>query len=114
MADLGPLWLSVRVASVATALIVLVGVPGRVPAGAAELPGQRPRFGDLDPAAGPAADGSGLPLAASPGAANLAGRMARSRFGRDPGLSLVGSGRCVGDHRLSAVPLADPRRVRGR
>ena len=28
MADLGPLWLSVRVATAATALIVLVGVPG--------------------------------------------------------------------------------------
>ncbi|MGZ3395198.1 MAG: molybdate ABC transporter permease subunit, partial [Isosphaeraceae bacterium] len=40
MADLGPLWLSVRVATVATALIVLLGVPGAFSLARLNFPGK--------------------------------------------------------------------------
>ena len=40
MADLGPLWLSVRVATAATALIVLLGVPGAFSLARLSFPGK--------------------------------------------------------------------------
>ena len=69
MSDLGPFWLSLRVASLATLLIVAVGMPMALVLARARFPGQGPGRRHPGAAPGAAADGAGLLPAPASGSA---------------------------------------------
>ena len=106
MSDLGPFWLSFRVASLATVLIVAVGLPMRPGPGAGPVSGQRAGGRHPGAAPGPAADGAGLLLAPDPRSAIARGTLARADSGRHACVPLVGGRRGSGRGGVSTVPVA--------
>ncbi len=113
MPDLGPFWLSLRVASLATVLIVAVGLPAALALARVQFPGKALVAGILV-----------LPLVLPPtvlgfyllqvlGRRSDFGALARAIAGRDAGVSLVGCGDRLGRGGLSPVLAAGTGRLRG-
>ena len=114
MADLAPLWLSLRVAAAATALIVAAGAARGTVLARVQVPGQGAAGGPAGLAAGPAADGAGLSPAPGPGPPDLARAAGSSRrWGSSLVFHWSGAVRGVGGRGVPALPAAGAGGVRG-
>ena len=113
MSDLGPFWLSLRVASLATLLDRRRGNADCARAGTRPVSGQGTGRRYLGAAPGAPPHGAGLLLAPASRSARARGALARTDSGRHVCVPLVGCRRGIGGGGVSTVPAAGAGSLRG-